>query len=54
MKTVYTLLLLACFSLIFSSCSVFGSNKRGCPGGGVGAEKIIDGSKVPKQKKFKA
>jgi hypothetical protein len=40
---------------LLSSCSMFKA-KHGCPGNGknVGAEKILDGSKVPKAKKFKA
>ena len=45
------------FSLVWilSSCSVF-KPKYGCPSNGknVGAEKLLDGSKVPKAKKFKA
>lgn len=55
MKNVYLLLLTAFFSTAFSSCSVF-KKGEGCPGNGknVGAEKLLDGSKVPKAKKFKA
>lgn len=54
MKALRTsIVLLACTALM-ASCSVFGSNKRGCPAGGVGAEKMMDGSKTPKQKKFRA
>jgi hypothetical protein len=40
--------------MVLSSCSVFGGNKKGCPQGGMGAEQMMDGSKVKKQKKFKA
>jgi hypothetical protein len=53
MKTVRATIIFLTFSLIVSSCSVFGSNKRGCPGGGLGAEKMMDGSKAQKQKKFR-
>lgn len=37
---------------LFSACS----QKYGCPGNGknVGAERHLDGSKVPKAKKFRA
>jgi hypothetical protein len=53
MKAVRFTLILFSFSLLLASCSLFRSNKRGCPAGGVGAEKYMDGSKLPKQKKFK-
>jgi hypothetical protein len=55
MKMVRFLLIISCLTFVFSSCSVF-QPKYGCPGNGknVGAEKILDGSKAPKAKKFKA
>jgi hypothetical protein len=53
MKTVRYIILVSSISLLVASCSVFSSNKRGCPGGGQGAEKLLDGSKQPKSKKFK-
>ncbi|HWJ25573.1 MAG TPA: hypothetical protein VNS32_03465 [Flavisolibacter sp.] len=55
MKTFFYTTVLCCFMLIFSSCSMF-KPKYGCPSNGknVGAEKLLDGSKVPKAKKFKA
>ena len=52
MKTVRYIFLICSFSILVASCSVFNSNKRGCPGGGLGAEKVLDG-KQPKQKKWK-
>lgn len=54
MKAVRTLLILVSLSLLVVSCNLFRSNKRGCPAGGIGAEKYMDGSKLPKkEKKFK-
>ena len=53
MKTVRYIFLICSFSILVASCSIFHSNKRGCPGGGMGAEKALDGSKQPKQKKWK-
>lgn len=55
MKTVRFIVFLCSFSFIVSSCSLF-KPKYGCPSNGknVGAEKLLDGSKVPKAKKFKA
>jgi hypothetical protein len=53
MKTVRYIFLISSFSILVASCSVFNSNKRGCPGGGLGAEKVFDGSKQPKQKKWR-
>jgi hypothetical protein len=46
---------MASFTLFFSSCSLF-KRGEGCPSNGknVGAEKLLDGSKTPKAKKFKA
>jgi hypothetical protein len=46
---------MASFTLFFSSCSLF-KRWEGCPSNGknVGAEKLLDGSKTPKAKKFKA
>lgn len=53
----YTLMLLI-FSALLSSCSVWNRvfpPKYGCGSNGknVGAEKLLDGSSVPKAKKFK-
>ena len=42
--------LVVLIAVFFLACS----QKTGCPAGGVGAEKHLDGSKVPKSKKFKA
>jgi hypothetical protein len=53
MKNVFIKAALACMLL---SVIVGCSRKAGCPSNGknVGAEKLLDGSKVPKAKKFKA
>ena len=51
----YTLTL--CLSIVLlSSCSLFQKSGSGCPSNGknVGAEKLLDGSDVPKAKKFKS
>jgi hypothetical protein len=55
MKTVRNTILFLSFSALVTSCSVFSSNKRGCPTNGknVGAEKLLDGNS-PKAKKFRA
>lgn len=55
MKKIYTLLLLSVFAFMLSSCSVF-KPKYGCgtDGKNVGAEKVLDGGKAKKAKKFKA
>ena len=55
MKSIRFLLTMAGFCFLLSSCSVF-KKGEGCPSNGknVGAEKILDGSKTPKAKKFKA
>lgn len=55
MKSIRILLFTAGFSLAFSSCSLF-KKGEGCPSNGknVGAEKLLDGSKTPKAKRFKA
>ena len=55
MKSIRLLLFVAGFSLFLSSCSLF-KRGEGCPSNGknVGAEKLLDGSKTPKAKKFKA
>ena len=55
MKTVRILLFTAGLGLALSSCSVF-KKGEGCPSNGknVGAEKLLDGSKTPKAKKFRA
>jgi hypothetical protein len=53
MKTARYFFIFCSFSILTASCSVFSSNKRGCPGGGMGAEKVLDGSKQPKQKKWR-
>ena len=54
MKNIRLATIMACFSLLLASCSVF-KKGEGCPTNGknVGAEKLLDGSKV-KAKKFKA
>jgi hypothetical protein len=59
MKVFRYLILLFIFSTTLSSCSVWNKvfpPKYGCESNGknVGAEKLLDGSKVPKAKKFKA
>lgn len=55
MKSIRLLLTTAAFTFIFSSCSLF-KKGDGCPSNGknVGAEKVLDGSKTTKAKKFKA
>lgn len=55
MKPIRLLLSVAFCMFLLSSCSVF-KKGEGCPTNGknVGAEKLLDGSKVPKAKKFKA
>ena len=53
MKTVRYTFMICSISFLVISCSVFNSNKRGCPGGGQGAEKLMDGSKQQKAKKFR-
>ena len=59
MKTVIKILFFSFLLTFFSSCSLWNRvfpAKYGCGTNGknIGAEKIIDGSKVPKAKKFKA
>ncbi len=42
---------------LFIGILIFGSScspKYGCPAGAVGAEKLLSGDKVPKQKKFRS
>jgi hypothetical protein len=48
------LLLTAAFACVLISCNA--SRKSGCPSNGknVGAERLLNGEKVPKAKKFKA
>ena len=55
MKNVRLALYMAVFTLLLASCSVF-KKGEGCPTNGknVGAEKLLDGGKGPKAKKFKA
>jgi len=55
MKTLRFFLVPAAFAFIISSCSLF-KKGEGCPSNGknVGAEKLLDGGKAPKAKKFKA
>jgi hypothetical protein len=55
MKMIRTFLSLAVIALLLTSCSVF-KKGEGCPSNGknVGAEKLLDGGKAPKAKKFKA
>ncbi|HEX2606632.1 MAG TPA: hypothetical protein VHK91_04595 [Flavisolibacter sp.] len=55
MKTIRYTLILCTFAGLLSSCSLF-KPKYGCGSDGknVGAEKLLDGSKTPKAKKFKA
>ena len=52
---IRSLLTIAGFTLLLSSCSLF-KKGDGCPTNGknVGAEKVLDDSKTPKAKKFKA
>ncbi|HTE26410.1 hypothetical protein [Flavitalea sp.] len=48
---------LALFSIVFAGVLIFGSScspKYGCPSGAVGAERLLSGEKVKKQKKFKS
>jgi hypothetical protein len=48
---------LALFSIIFAGVLIFGSScapKYGCPSGAVGAERLLSGEKVKKQKKFRS
>jgi hypothetical protein len=44
--------------ILFAGVIIFGSScapKYGCPGGkNVGAERLLSGEKLPKQKKFRA
>ncbi|MDB5206731.1 MAG: hypothetical protein JWR72_1806 [Flavisolibacter sp.] len=59
MKAFRYLLIFSLFFTTLSSCSVWNKAfppKYGCDSNGknVGAEKLLDGSKVPKAKKFKA
>lgn len=59
MKTFRYLIILFMFSATLSSCSLWNKvfpPKYGCESNGknVGAEKVLDGSKQPKAKKFKA
>ena len=55
MKNIRIAMAIACLSLLMASCSVF-KKGEGCPTNGknVGAEKLLDGSKASKAKKFKA
>jgi len=55
MKNIRLLLAMSAITLTISSCSLF-KKGEGCPSNGknVGAEKLLDGSKTPKAKKFKA
>ena len=55
MKSIRLLLTMASFTLLLTSCSLF-KKGEGCPTNGknVGAEKLLDGSKTTKAKKFKA
>ena len=55
MKSMRLLITMAGFAFFLSSCSVF-KRGEGCPSNGknVGAEKLLDGSKTTKAKKFKA
>jgi hypothetical protein len=48
---------LAIFTIIFAGVMILGSScsrKSGCPSGAVGAERILSGEKMKKQKKFRA
>lgn len=48
---------LALLTFIFAGVLIFGSScsrKSGCPSGAVGAERLLSGEKVPKQKKFRS
>ncbi len=55
MKMIRPFLSLVCIAFLLTSCSVF-KKGEGCPSNGknVGAEKLLDGGKAPKAKKFKA
>jgi hypothetical protein len=55
MKAVRFTIIFFSFSFLVSSCSLFKPG-YGCPSNGknVGAEKLLDGSKQEKAKKFKA
>ena len=55
MKSLKLLFILSSFIFITASCSMF-RPKYGCGSDGknVGAEKVLDGSKIKKGKKFKA
>jgi hypothetical protein len=55
MKSIRFSLTIASLTFLLSSCSLF-KKGEGCPSNGknVGAEKLLDGSKTPKAKKFKA
>ena len=55
MKIARFLFIAVSLTFILTSCGVF-KKGSGCPSNGknVGAEKLLDGSKVPKAKKFKA
>ncbi|HVG15905.1 MAG TPA: hypothetical protein VM935_13120 [Chitinophagaceae bacterium] len=55
MKMLRSYLSLAIIALLLASCSLF-KKGEGCPSNGknVGAEKLLDGGKAPKAKKFKA
>ncbi|HMF70117.1 MAG TPA: hypothetical protein VK616_01510 [Flavitalea sp.] len=49
---------LGIFSIVFAGVLIFGSScspKYGCPTGkNVGAERLLSGEKLPKQKKFRS
>jgi hypothetical protein len=49
---------IAIFSIVFAGVMIFGSScspKYGCPtGNNVGAERLLSGEKIPKQKKFRS
>ncbi len=55
MKHLRLTLAIAGFAFFLTSCSVF-KRGEGCPTNGknVGAEKLLDGGKAPKAKKFRA
>lgn len=55
MKSLRPFLSLVVIALLMTSCSLF-KRGEGCPSNGknVGAEKLLDGGKAPKAKKFKA
>lgn len=43
--------------IVFAGVLIFGSScarKNGCPSGAVGAERLLSGEKMKKQKKFRA